>query len=297
MNSAQKMKRSAVPAIAESLLLLSEIPLSLALIIQSMMVQTQVLEGALTGEQMAALEAATDPAEGRAISAALFLILAAVQAIRAFRGRERRGRGFFAVSLAQAGLLLIGAALPLAMGFKNATLIALGIAYALALGIGRVYAILRDRRLRSAALNILCILGLAGSCFIFMLTDLLILCLALLSLMKIVFGRIRLHTLKRIIRKTYAAEIIFGLLLLIITFSFLLYYFDPGIESMRDALWYCFAIVTTIGFGDLTAVTTFGRVLSVILGIYGIVVVALITSIIVNFYGETKKEDTESEGD
>ena len=296
MNSAQKMKRSAVPAIAESLLLLSEIPLSLALIIQSMMVQTQVLEGALTGEQMAALEAATDPAEGRAISAALFLILAAVQAIRAFRGRER-GRGFFAVSLAQAGLLLIGAALPLAMGFKNATLIALGIAYALALGIGRVYAILRDRRLRSAALNILCILGLAGSCFIFMLTDLLILCLALLSLMKIVFGRIRLHTLKRIIRKTYAAEIIFGLLLLIITFSFLLYYFDPGIESMRDALWYCFAIVTTIGFGDLTAVTTFGRVLSVILGIYGIVVVALITSIIVNFYGETKKEDTESEGD
>ena len=38
--------------------LLSEIPLSLALIIQSMMVQTQGLEGALTGEQMAALEAA-----------------------------------------------------------------------------------------------------------------------------------------------------------------------------------------------------------------------------------------------
>jgi hypothetical protein len=44
--------------------------------------------------------------------------------------------------------------------------------------------------------------------------------------------------------------------------------------------------VTTIGFGDLTAVTDFGRILSVILGAYGIVVVALITSIIVNFYGE-----------
>ena len=44
--------------------------------------------------------------------------------------------------------------------------------------------------------------------------------------------------------------------------------------------------MTTIGFGDLTAVTDFGRILSVILGAYGIVVVALITSIIVNFYGE-----------
>lgn len=34
-----------------------------------------------------------------------------------------------------------------------------------------------------------------------------------------------------------------------------------------------------------------GRILSVILGIYGIVAVALITSIIVNYYGEMKKAD------
>ena len=66
-------------------------------------------------------------------------------------------------------------------------------------------------------------------------------------------------------------------------------------ENFNDALWYCFAIVTTIGFGDLTAVTDFGRILSVILGIYGIVVVALITSIIVNFYGEMKKDGDEPE--
>ena len=50
-----------------------------------------------------------------------------------------------------------------------------------------------------------------------------------------------------------------------------------------------FALVTTIGFGDITAVTDLGRTMSVVLGIYGIIVVALITSIIVNFYGEIKK--------
>lgn len=33
-----------------------------------------------------------------------------------------------------------------------------------------------------------------------------------------------------------------------------------------------------------------GRFLSVILGIYGIIVVALITSVIVNFYNEVKDE-------
>ena len=69
--------------------------------------------------------------------------------------------------------------------------------------------------------------------------------------------------------------------------------------SYGDALWYCFAIVTTIGFGDVASVSVIGRILSVILGFYGIIVVAVITSIIVNFYNETKyigkKEDTEED--
>ena len=52
----------------------------------------------------------------------------------------------------------------------------------------------------------------------------------------------------------------------------------------------CFAIITTIGFGDITAVTGIGRIMSVILGIYGIIVVSLVTSVIVNFYTEVNKE-------
>ena len=51
------------------------------------------------------------------------------------------------------------------------------------------------------------------------------------------------------------------------------------------------AIVTTIGFGDVAATSIEGRIISVILGVYGIIVVALIISIIVNFYGEMKKKD------
>ena len=48
--------------------------------------------------------------------------------------------------------------------------------------------------------------------------------------------------------------------------------------------------MTTIGFGDIAAASLAGRIMSVILGVYGIVVVALITSIIVAFYGEMKKD-------
>ena len=38
-----------------------------------------------------------------------------------------------------------------------------------------------------------------------------------------------------------------------------------------------------------------GRILSVILGIYGIVVVSLITSIIVNFYGEMRRMEEDDD--
>ena len=58
-------------------------------------------------------------------------------------------------------------------------------------------------------------------------------------------------------------------------------------KTFGDSLWYCFTVVTTIGFGDITAKTLIGRVVTVVLGIYGIVAVAVITSIIVNFYNET----------
>ena len=114
---------------------------------------------------------------------------------------------------------------------------------------------------------------------------------AVASIIPIAFSSIRMDVLKRIIKKTYAAEILSGIMLLIVAFSFIMPAFEPGIKNFGDSLWYCFAIVTTIGFGDITAVSAIGRVMSVILGLYGIIVVSLITSIIVNFYGEMKREE------
>ena len=113
--------------------------------------------------------------------------------------------------------------------------------------------------------------------------------LSLINIMSFAFSHIRLDLLQNIVRRTYAAEILFGLLMLILSSSWVLVFMEEGIASYKDALWYCFALVTTIGFGDITAVTDLGRTMSVVLGIYGIIVVALITSIIVNFYGEIKK--------
>ena len=103
----------------------------------------------------------------------------------------------------------------------------------------------------------------------------------------IAFSELKFKVLFKIIVNTFALEILFGLLTMIVCFSLIFMKLEPGIDTFPKALWYCFAIVTTIGFGDLVAATPIGRVLSVILGLYGIVVVAVITSIVVNFYNET----------
>ena len=81
----------------------------------------------------------------------------------------------------------------------------------------------------------------------------------------------------------------YSFILFFVVIAVVLRFAEPSITTFGDSLWYCFAVVTTIGFGDMTAVSAIGRILSVVLGIYGIIVVALITSIIVNFYGEMKK--------
>ena len=98
----------------------------------------------------------------------------------------------------------------------------------------------------------------------------------------------------RVIVKTYAAEILAGLMIAVVGASILLPTFEPGITTFGDGLWYSFMLVTTIGFGDMTAVTPAGRLISVAVGIYGIVAMALITSILVNVYNESKEKDVQN---
>lgn len=111
----------------------------------------------------------------------------------------------------------------------------------------------------------------------------------ILHVVGISVSQMKLQILMNIIRETYVIEILLGLLLMIIVCATIFSTLENSMSRYIDALWYCFALVTTIGFGDISATTLIGRALSVMLGIYGIVVVAIITSVIVNFYGEVRR--------
>ena len=62
--------------------------------------------------------------------------------------------------------------------------------------------------------------------------------------------------------------------------------FEPGIHTYADSLWYCFITATSIGFGDLTAVTVIGRIVTVLLSVYSIAIIAICTACITSFYAD-----------
>ncbi len=70
---------------------------------------------------------------------------------------------------------------------------------------------------------------------------------------------------------------------------------EPNINTVTDALWYTFVASTSIGFGDFVPVTHIGRVVTVLITIYEVVIAAMIPGVVVAFYMEYlkfKEQDT-----
>ena len=183
--------------------------------------------------------------------------------------------------------------------------------YCVTLVIGRIFNIIQDHSLRNLILNGLIILLavlLAVGLFVSPITDMeqlqntiviecvFIAIVAFVEAMSIALANLKVKVLFKIILSTFSLEVLFGLLVMIVCFSLVFMSpIEPNINNFGEALWYCFAVVTTIGFGDITATSLVGRILTVILGMYGLVVVAVITSIVVNFYNETSGKHDQKE--
>ncbi len=229
----------------------------------------------------------------------MWLSMALLFLMIALTARNEWKRNLFRYGI---GALLFAACAVLFLAAESGAVYLLtAVLHGLALAADHAFSIVKNHKARNAAFRAVCIL-LLGLVPFFAAKDALAYVLTLTFprifwyIARIAFSRVRTDVLRKILRKTYAAEILFGMVLLITAFSIILPKFELNIPTFGDALWYCFAIVTTIGFGDLTAVTLPGRIISVILGLYGLIVVALITSIIVNFYNETRNAgDRETE--
>lgn len=94
----------------------------------------------------------------------------------------------------------------------------------------------------------------------------------------------KLRVLKKILIRTHADKILVGFLIFLLADALVILLCEPGIDRYVDALWYCYSVVSTAGFGDIVVVTLAGKIASVLLTIYAILVIAIVTGVVVNYY-------------
>lgn len=93
----------------------------------------------------------------------------------------------------------------------------------------------------------------------------------------------------KILKRTGTLKIFMGFLMFLCGASAVLVIVEPNINAFDDGLWYCFVAATTIGFGDFYAVTRIGRIVTVMVGAYGILMTAMVPGVVVSYYMEYLK--------
>lgn len=96
----------------------------------------------------------------------------------------------------------------------------------------------------------------------------------------------KLRILKAILIRTHAVNILFGYLVFIFLAAFAIQILEPDIQSYSDALWYCYAVLSTVGFGDIVVTTWIAKIISVIVTVYSILVIAIVTDVVTSYYNQ-----------
>ena len=90
----------------------------------------------------------------------------------------------------------------------------------------------------------------------------------LIGLLETLFNSRRLRT------------ILAALVFFIFLFGYLFYVSEPGVRNLGDGIWWALVTITTVGYGDITPVTTLGRVVASSLMLLGLGLIATITAIV-----------------
>lgn len=85
-------------------------------------------------------------------------------------------------------------------------------------------------------------------------------------------------------------KVFIALLVLLLIIPIPIFILEPRINSYSDAFWWTIVTVTTVGYGDLSPVTIWGRCIAGVLMILGIGIIGVVTSIITSLFISSEKD-------
>ncbi|MBR1524607.1 MAG: two pore domain potassium channel family protein [Lachnospiraceae bacterium] len=100
----------------------------------------------------------------------------------------------------------------------------------------------------------------------------------------------RLITLGRLLKQTGTWHILASYIVFVFIAALIVFLTEPEITSYGDALWYCYDVISTTGFGDVVVHGFIAKLCSVVVTVYSLIVIAIITGLFANFYMQVIEE-------
>ena len=70
------------------------------------------------------------------------------------------------------------------------------------------------------------------------------------------------------------------ILFFILIFGFIFFITEPDVKSFSDGLWWALVTITTVGYGDITPMTSIGRLVASALMFLGLGLIASLTAVV-----------------
>lgn len=100
----------------------------------------------------------------------------------------------------------------------------------------------------------------------------------------------RMRLMWAIIRRSGASKALGGFLVIYLVCAFVVLMVEPDVSSYGDALWFLWAVSTTVGLGDVTAQTMAGRLAAIVCSVFAVITTAILTGVIVDYFHETRQQ-------
>ncbi|MBQ3284413.1 MAG: two pore domain potassium channel family protein [Ruminococcus sp.] len=93
----------------------------------------------------------------------------------------------------------------------------------------------------------------------------------------------------KVLIRTGAIKIFMGYLVILLIGGALISFIEPQVHGVFEGFYFCFVASTTIGFGDIVPITLLGRIITIIVTLFGVLTVAMVPGAVVAYYTEYLK--------